>query len=87
MSMMRQPSHTSSMSSSTANAKLGRYSIFRKKTSISSSSVPREEQFYSDKIYEVCGCLELAPTHPPADQAIAFALRQNAEPKLPPLNA
>jgi hypothetical protein len=58
MSMMRQPSHTSSMSSSTASPKPGRYSIFRKKNSISSSSsVPRDEQFSSDKVYEVCGLL------------------------------
>jgi hypothetical protein len=45
------------MSSSTASPKPGRYSIFRKKTSISSSSVPREEHFPADKVYEVCGPL------------------------------
>lgn len=50
--MMRQSSHPSSMASSTSSPKMGRYSIFRKKASVS-SSVQRDEHGGSDKIYEV----------------------------------
>src|ERR1700716_2122699 len=85
MSMMRQPSHAGSMSSSTASPKPGRYSIFRKKTSISSSSVPREEHFPADKVYEVCGPLSQHCSL--ADSFEALSLRQDAESKLPPLHA
>ncbi|PMD31683.1 hypothetical protein L207DRAFT_471706 [Hyaloscypha variabilis F] len=80
MSMMRQPSHTSSMASSTASPKPGRYSIFRKKTSISSSSIPREEQFSSDKVYEPSHSDKMLNPNSPLSMPDLEASRSNGLP-------